>query len=48
METAAVFIESGPYIGTDSYIELEVKVGKLCVIGARSSVIKNLDSFWVT
>lgn len=44
LEIAPVFIESESYIGTDCYIKLGVNIGKLGVIGVRSSVFKNLDS----
>ncbi|MDA8414143.1 MAG: WcaF family extracellular polysaccharide biosynthesis acetyltransferase [Desulfobacteraceae bacterium] len=40
--TAPVHIESGAFIGTDSYINMGVTIGKMAVIGARSVVTKDM------
>jgi putative colanic acid biosynthesis acetyltransferase WcaF len=40
--TKPVYIESGAFIGTDSYISLGVKINKYAVIGARSVVTKDM------
>ena len=36
LETAALFIVSGAFIGTDCYINLGVRIGEMCVV--RGSV----------
>lgn len=40
--TKPVVIESGAFIGTDSYINPGVTIGKMAVIGARSVVTKDM------
>jgi putative colanic acid biosynthesis acetyltransferase WcaF len=40
--TAPVYVDSGAFIGTDSYVNMGVKIGKMAVIGARSVVIKDI------
>lgn len=42
--TKPVIIESGAFIGSDTYINLGVNIGKMTVIGARSVVTKNMPA----
>ena len=42
-----VFIEDESWITNDVYIAPGVTIGKGCVIGARSSVFKNMPEGWV-
>lgn len=42
--TQPVIIESGSFIGTESYIAPGVTIGQMTVIGARSVVTKNMPS----
>lgn len=45
--TAPINIGNGTWIATDCFIGPGVKIGSNSVIGARSNVMKNIDSDWV-
>ena len=45
--TRRIFIDSGAFVGADSYIAWGVNIGMMTVIGARSVVISNQPDFTV-
>lgn len=45
--TKPVVIKSGAFIGTDSYISLGITIGQMTVIGARSTVTKDIPDNYV-
>jgi putative colanic acid biosynthesis acetyltransferase WcaF len=47
LTVANTLIESGAFIGTETYLSPGVKIGKMAVIGARSVVTKDMPSDYV-
>jgi putative colanic acid biosynthesis acetyltransferase WcaF len=45
--SAPIIIEDFVWIGADSFIMMGVTIGKGAIVGARSSVFKNVDSWMV-
>lgn len=45
--TRPIFIDSGAFLGADSYIAWGVNIGKMTVIGARSVVVSDQPDFTV-